>query len=176
LKQLDVSVCDHSRGEFMEIIKDGHIVANDWRHLSDDEALPEQAVTVSLLRWKNERDRLLACSVPLGLRLNSDDSLEEIADDLKYFSIIVLEFRQFTDGRSFSLARLLRERYGFNGELRARGDFLRDQMFFLSRVGVNAFEPNGSANAQELLPALQEFTVKYQAAVDVKEPLYRRRK
>jgi len=158
----------------MEIIKDGHIVANDWRHLSDDEILPEQAITVSLPRWKSEKDRLLACGVPLGLRLNSDDSLEEVADEIKHFSIIVLEFRHFTDGRSFSLARLLRDRYGFDGELRARGDFIRDQMFFLSRVGVNAFEPAGSVSLQELLPALQEFTVKYQAAADVKEPLYRR--
>jgi uncharacterized protein (DUF934 family) len=160
----------------MEIIKDGHIVANDWRHLNDDEILPEQAVTVSLPRWNSEKDRLLGCGVPLGLRLNSEDKLEEIADDLKYFSIIVLEFRQFTDGRSFSLARLLRDRYGFDGELRARGDFIRDQMFFLSRVGVNAFEPSNSSNLREMLPALQEFTVKYQAASDIKEPLYRRRK
>lgn len=160
----------------MEIIKDGQIVANDWRHLGDDEALPEQAITISLPRWKNEKDRLLSLGVPLGLRLNSDDPLEEIADDLKYFSMIVLEFRQFTDGRSFSLARLLRERYGFDGEIRARGDFIRDQMFFLTRVGVNAFEPKGSQNLQEMLSALQEFTVKYQAAADVKEPLYRRRK
>jgi uncharacterized protein (DUF934 family) len=160
----------------MEIIKDGHIVTNDWRHLGDDEVLPEQAITVSVQRWKSEKDRLLAGGVPLGLRLNSDDNLEELAADLGFFSIIVLEFRKFTDGRSFSLARLLRERYGFDRELRARGDFLRDQIFFLSRVGVNAFEPNDSANLQEMLPALQEFSVKYQAAVDVKEPLYRRRK
>ncbi|HYE35851.1 DUF934 domain-containing protein [Methylocaldum sp.] len=160
----------------MEIIKDGRIVANDWRHLADDEILPEQAVTVSLLRWKSEKDRLLACGVPIGLRLNSDNGLEDIADDLKHFAVIVLEFRHFTDGRSFSLARLLRERYGFDGELRAHGDFIRDQIFFLARVGVNAFEPTHPANLQEMLPVLQEFTVKYQAAVDVKEPLYRRRK
>jgi len=159
----------------MEIIKDGHIVANDWRHLGDDEIMPEQAITVSLLRWKSEKDRLLACGVPLGLRLNSEDKLEEVVGDLKYFSIIVLDFRHFTDGRGFSLTRLLRDRYRYGGELRARGDFIRDQMFFLSRVGVNAFEPNNSASLHEMLPALQEFTVKYQAASDIKEPLYRRR-
>jgi uncharacterized protein (DUF934 family) len=159
----------------MEVIKDGHIVANDWRHLSNDEAVPEQAVTISLPRWRSERDRLLALGVPLGLRLNSDDPIEEIVDDLRYFSLIVLEFRQFTDGRNFSLARLLRERYGFDGEIRARGDFIRDQMFYLTRVGVNAFEPKDSQNLQEMLPALKEFTVKYQAAADVKAPLHRRR-
>ncbi|CAI8942214.1 DUF934 domain-containing protein [Methylocaldum szegediense] len=158
----------------MEIIKDGQIVANDWRHLSDDEAVPEQAVTVSLSRWRNEKDRQTTFGIPLGLRLNSDDPLEEIVDDLKHFSIVVLEFRQFTDGRSFSLARLLRERYGFDGEIRARGDFIRDQMFFLTRVGVNAFEPKDAQNLQDMLPALKEFTVKYQAAVDVKVPLRRR--
>ena len=81
----------------------------------------------------------------------------------------------FTDGRAFSQARLLRDRHGYAGELRARGDFLRDQMFFLRRVGVDAFEFPEGTNLQDRLKAFEEFSVTYQAAVDNPEPLYRRR-
>jgi uncharacterized protein (DUF934 family) len=159
----------------MAIIKDGKIAGNDWRHVADDESLPESNVSVSLKRWKAEKDSLTVRNAPLGLRLNASDAPEEIADDLKHFGLIVLEMAQFADGRVFTQAALLRERYGFIGELRVRGDFLRDQMFYLARVGVNAFEFADGVNLEEMLPALGEFTVKYQAAVDVREPLYRRR-
>jgi uncharacterized protein (DUF934 family) len=160
----------------MAIIKDGRICENQWRHLGDDEALPRDGgVTVSLKRWLAEKEALLKRGAPVGLRLNSEDSPEEIADDAQHFGVIVLDFKQFTDGRGFSQARLLRERFGFEGELRARGDYIRDQVFFLSRVGIDAFEFADAQAAENALPALQEFSVKYQAAADVPEPLYRRR-
>jgi uncharacterized protein (DUF934 family) len=159
----------------MQIIKDGRIVADDWRHLADDEALAGNRVTVSAARWQAEKSTLLAAGVELGLRLRGDDPLEELADDLPSFQLVVIEFPVMADGRGFSLARLLRERYGYRGEIRARGDFIRDQMFFLARVGVNAFECGQAQDLEALLPALSEFTVRYQAAVDEPLPLYRRR-
>jgi uncharacterized protein (DUF934 family) len=160
----------------MAIIKDGKIAGNDWRHVADDAVLPEGNASVSLKRWKAEKDSLTVRNAPLAVRLTADDAPEDIADDLKRFGLIVLDMAHFADGRVFTQAALLRERYGFTGELRVRGDFLRDQMFYLARVGVNAFEFADGVNLEEMRPALGEFTVKYQASADVREPLYRRRR
>lgn len=159
----------------MQIIKDGKIVQDDWRHLADDEALPTVKFTVSLARWLAEKAALRLSGQEKGLRLWGEDPLETIADDLKHFTLVCIEFPTMGDGRGFSLARLVRERYGFTGEIRARGQFIRDQMFFLARVGVNGFEFPPDQPLEALLPALQDFTVKYQAAADEKAPLYRRR-
>jgi uncharacterized protein (DUF934 family) len=159
----------------MQIIKDKEIIEDQWQHIADDPIPPEGRITVSLNRWKAEKDRLTAREGgELGLRLSTEDSLDEIADDLKHFQLIALEFPTFTDGRTFSFARLLRERCHFQGELRAIGDFLPDQVFFLSRVGINAFEFDETADLNDALAALATFTVAYQAAAGEAEPPYRR--
>ena len=159
----------------MQIIKDGKIIDDDFRHLTEDEAPTEGRFTVSLARWQAEKESLLAAGGVLGVRLRGENKLEDIASDLPQLELIVVEFPALADGRGFSLARLLRDRYGYSGEIRARGDFIRDQVYFLARVGVNAFEPKEGTNLEALLPALTEFTVNYQAAADEKPPLYRRR-
>lgn len=159
----------------MQIIKDGKVVEDDLRHLADDEAPSGRRFTVSLKRWLKEKDQLKAAEELAGLRVDGNGSLAEIAADLPQFEIIVVEFSALADGRGFSLARLLRERHGYGGEIRARGDFIRDQVYFLARVGVNAFEPKEGVSPESLLPALTEFTVSYQAAADDARPLYRRR-
>ena len=160
----------------MVIIKNGEICQNEWRHLNDDETPPpDGGITVSLKRWQAEKAEWLARGTPIGVRLESNNAVEELAKDLGHLHLVVLGFKPFTDGRNFSVARILRERFGFEGEIRAQGEFIRDQIFFLSRVGVNAFEFTSHEAAEQALPALREFTVKYQAAADVAEPLYRRR-
>lgn len=160
----------------MAIIKDGSIVGGDeWRHVADDEALPEGNVTVSLKRWQAEKDTLAGRAAPLGLRLAAADSIESILGDLGRFGVIVFDMAHFTDGRVFTQARLLRERHGYQGELRARGDFLRDQMFFLHRMGVNAFEFPEGTDLDDRLVAFREFSVTYQTGADEPLPLYRRR-
>lgn len=159
----------------MQIIRDGKIVHDDWRHLANDEPLPAGKATISLTRWLAEKAALQSASSELGLRLRGEDSIDAIVDDLKSFGLIAIEFPTMTDGRGFSLARLLRERYGYTGEIRARGDFIRDQMFFLSRVGVNAFECHAGQDLETFLPALSEYTVTYQAAADPEQSHYRRR-
>ncbi len=121
----------------MQIIKDGIIVADDVRHLADDEAPVEGRYTVSLERWKTEKDSLAAA----GVRLRGENAVAEIAADLPLMDLVVVEFPTLADGRGFSHARLLRDRYGYTGEIRAHGGFIRDQIYFLARVGVNAFEP-----------------------------------
>jgi len=159
----------------MPIIKDGAIVADETRHLADDEAATGAVFTVSFARWQSEKENLKASGASLGVRLAGNDPVAAIAADLPHLALVVVEFPALADGRGFSIARLLRDRYGFTGEIRARGDFIRDQVYFLGRVGVNAFEPTNTSHLDALLPALTEFTVNYQAAADDKQPLYRRR-
>lgn len=160
----------------MVIRTDGRAIPDGWQQLDDRAALPASGpVTVSLARWQTERVALMARSEPVGLHLGAADAPETIADDLPHFPLIVLNFEAMSDGRLFSLARLLRERFGFAGELRARGEFIVDQMFFLKRVGVDAFEPFPSATTpEEVSAALTTFSVTYQAAADERQPLYRR--
>ncbi|MGD1877422.1 MAG: DUF934 domain-containing protein [Kiloniellaceae bacterium] len=125
----------------MPLLKDGEIVDDLWTPLPEDAALtPEGDLIVSLERWLAERDSLQSRNGRLGLRLKSDQSPAQIAEDLSHFDLIALEFPRFGDGRAYSYARLLRERYGFTGELRAVGNVLRDQLFFMLRCGFDAFE------------------------------------
>jgi uncharacterized protein (DUF934 family) len=155
----------------MQIIKNGQIVNDDIRHLADDEAPTNGRYTVSLERWLAEKDRLAAA----GLRLRGENAVADIAADLPRLAVIVLDFPALADGRGFSQARLLRDRYAYEGEVRARGGFIRDQVYFLSRVGVDSFEPAEGTDLASLLPALIEFSVNYQAAADHKEPVYLQR-
>lgn len=148
----------------MHIIKDGRIAADHWQHLTDDEPPTSHPFTVSLGRWTSQRDTLRQQSNPVGVRLGAADSPEALAGDLSDLPLIVLQFDSLRDGRSFSHARILRERLGYTGEIRARGDFIRDQMFFLSRVGVDAFEFDDDTTAARALPALKDFSAVYQPA------------
>jgi uncharacterized protein (DUF934 family) len=158
----------------MQIIKNGRVELDDWVHVADGDAVPASRFTVSFGRWLAERASLGVAGSEIGIRLAGDSSLEEIKGDLGRFALIVIEFPAMADGRGFSLARMLRGRYGYAGELRARGDYIRDQVFFLQRVGVNAFECPAGLDPADWLPALNEFTVTYQTSNDQSEPLYRR--
>ncbi len=151
----------------MPLIKDRRIVADDWRHVADGEALPaEGGVIVSLARWQAERDSLDGRNAPLGIRLKSDERPDSIAADLDRFGLVALEFPGFKDGRAYSTARLLRERYRYTGELRAVGEVLRDQLYFMLRCGFDAFEYSGATAAQEAVAAFDEMSVVYQTAAD----------
>ena len=88
---------------------------------------------------------------------------------------MALNFPIFRDGRAYSTARLLRDRYGFKGELRATGDVLRDQIFFMRRVGFDAFEVRGDRSIEDALKAFDDFKVTYQPSADESQPLWRRR-
>lgn len=159
----------------MTVIKNGQPAASVWQHLEDDEQPGATPFTVSLTRWLESGKNLAELRQPVGVRLAAADDPAALAGDTASLSLIVLDMATFTDGRAFSQARLLRDRHGYAGELRARGDFLRDQMFFLRRVGVDAFEFPEGTDLQDRLKAFEEFSVTYQAAVDNPEPLYRRR-
>jgi len=151
----------------MALIKDGIVVDDAFTTIVADEPLPEEgAVIVGLARWRASREDLVARGAPLGLRLRSDESPEEIADDLKYLALIALEFPAFRDGRAYSYARILRERYGFTGEIRAVGDVLMEQLHFMLRTGFDAFELDGPDPLAQYEAALEDFSVWYQPTGD----------
>jgi len=151
----------------MALIKDGRLAEDPWIAVEDGGPLPLAArVIVSLARWQDRREELLARKAPLGIRLASDQPPELIAEDLEHFDLVALEFPKFTDGRAYSYGRLLRERYGFTGELRAVGNVLRDQFFFMRRCGFDAFEVADAAALDGWHAAAREITVRYQPSAD----------
>ena len=160
----------------MTLIKDGNVVENCWRTVDDnDEIYGVEAVIVSLNRWQNEKEALSVSNCSLGICLNSDQHPAVIASDVGHFYLIALEFSALADGRSFSYARFLRERYGFKGELRAVGEVTQDQLFFMGRCGFDSFELSEGTNVEKSIGALTSFSVAYQPAVDNLKPAYRLR-
>jgi uncharacterized protein (DUF934 family) len=151
----------------MPLLKDGRFIADPWRHAADGEPLPEsEPATVSWKRWSSERDMLLGRNGPIGLRLANDVAPLSLAPDVERFDLIALSFPNFGDGRAFSQARLLRSRLRYKGELRATGDVLRDQLLFMRRCGIDAFELPERALAENWLAAFDEFDLFYQPAED----------
>jgi uncharacterized protein (DUF934 family) len=160
----------------MPLIKGGRLVADPWRHLDDAAPLPEgEAVTLSLQRWSSERDALYRRNGELGLRLPNDVPPTMIGGDIERFALITLMFPRFTDGRAYSQARLLRTRFAFAGELRATGDVLRDQLLFMHRCGIDAFEVSERAVAENWLAAFEDFRLFYQPAEDARPWIARQR-
>jgi uncharacterized protein (DUF934 family) len=151
----------------MPLIRATGVVDDPWLFIQDEEPLPEAgAVIVTLVRWQANRDQLTARPTPLGLRLKSDQPPSLVAGDIERFDIIALEFPKFTNGRAYSSARLLRERYGFRGELRAVGNVLRDQLAFMRRCGFDSFEIPPQVDAAAWLSSLGGISVVYQPATD----------
>lgn len=150
----------------MQIIKDKQIVEDNWTHIADDESIQDGNISVSLERWHKDKDQLVNHNGQLGIRLSPTDTAEDIADDLGHFQLIELDFPVFTDGRAFTQARLLRGRYHYNGEIRAIGSYMLDQIFYLSRVGVNAFKLENPDQLAVALATLDDFSVKYQTSVN----------
>jgi|SRR5687767_15619208 uncharacterized protein (DUF934 family) len=149
------------------IDSDGRTLSDPWRLLAEGEDIPELGpVLVPLRRWLAERDRLLARSEPVGILLQSSEGPADLPGDLRRVSLIALEFPKFTDGRPYSTARLLRERYGYAGELRATGAVLRDQLQFLRRCGFDSFEVAKREAGEAIAEAFGEISVSYQAAAD----------
>ncbi|NOS87413.1 MAG: DUF934 domain-containing protein [Methylococcaceae bacterium] len=150
----------------MQIIKDQQLTDNTWQSLSDDDQLSAGDISVSLTRWQHDKAQLLAHDGKLGIRIHPSDDVAGIADDLPKLQLIELDFPDFADGRLFSQAWLLRGRYHYQGELRATGKFMSGQVFYLSRVGVNAFAPEKAEDLPIVLANLQEFTVNYQNSIN----------
>ncbi len=150
----------------MSLIKNNEFVDNVFARVADGETPTDGAILVSLKRWQADRDALMARNAPLGLALTADQSPEALGADVHHFAVIELEFPKFRDGRGYSWARLLRQRLGYKGEIRATGDVLRDQWLFMSRCGIDAFEVRPGTRLEDFRAALNEQTVFYQPSTD----------
>ena len=151
----------------MALVKNGELVTSPFVDASGLETIPPAgAVIVSLDQWKAHRDELLKRGTELGIRLHSDQPPELVAADLPHFAVVALEFPKFRDGRAYSYARLLRERYGFKGELRAVGEVLLEQLFFMLRTGFDAFDIQSADPLKDYRTALADFSVWYQPTAD----------
>lgn len=161
----------------MKLIKHGRSAGDPWTFIPDDAPLPQGGqIIVTLARWRSDRVVLMWRSAPVGLRLRGDEEVESISADLNRFGVIALEFPTFRDGRAYSKARLLRERYGYKGELRAVGNVLRDQLLFMTRCGFDAFVVEKAEDAEAWREAIEEISVAYQPAGNDRTPaaLFRR--
>lgn len=160
----------------MALIRQGKLVEDPYTKLADDDALPVAgAVLVSLNRWQADREALLERESPVGVRLKSDESPEAIAGDLQSIALVALEFPQFRDGRAYSYARILRERYNYGGEVRAVGDVLMEQLHFMLRTGFDAFEIDSEDPLGQFEAARSDFTVWYQPTGDGRPTAIQRR-
>ncbi|MFT5718245.1 MAG: hypothetical protein ACJAWS_001908 [Oleiphilaceae bacterium] len=111
----------------------------------------------------------------VGVWLDSDEGPEELEPYLNKLNLIAINFPKFADGRGYSYARILRDRFGYEGELRAMGDILHDQMYYLKRCGFDAYAVREDKDADIVLEGLSDFSECYQASTDQKLPLFRRR-
>ena len=150
----------------MQLIKDQQIIENTWQYIADNDELKTGDISVSVARWQSDKQQLMAHDGKLGIRMSTTDSADELANDLEKFQLIELDFPDFADGRLFSQAWLLRGRYHYQGEIRAIGHYIPDQVFYLARVGVNAFSPKVAEELPDMINKLKDFTVKYQNSIN----------
>jgi uncharacterized protein (DUF934 family) len=167
----------------MALIKDRKRAIDNWQLLDaltvgEDGSLPPLPsgdLIVPAAAWGRARAQLIAREGRTGVWLGGADDPRDIAGDLQHFGVVAVRFPSFTDGRGYSIGRLLRERYGWSGELRAVGDIQRDQLFYLTRCGFNAFSLREGEDVDVALTGFDDFSERYQASVDQPLPLFRRR-
>ena len=151
----------------MALLQHGALQPNNWRFVGDDAAIPADGpVTVSLKRWQANGETLRGRNSAVGVRLKNDEQAMALGDDAHRLSLIEIEFPKFTDGRAFSQARILRDKLGYQGELRAIGTILRDQYLYMTRCGIDAVELPDDKPIDGYLAALKEFSAWYQPASD----------
>ena len=166
-----------------QLIKNQALAADTWQTLElaegeapDSVALPAGDIIFPFAVWQARKDEIIATHKRIGLLLDGDDRVEEIAGDLDYFIVIAISFPKFVDGRGYSTAALLRQRYRYQGELRAVGDVLHDQLFFMQRVGFDAYAfKDGKDAAKALASGFATFSDAYQTSTSQQLPYFRRR-
>lgn len=166
-----------------QLIQNNAISGDPWQTLvlAEDETpetltLPAGDIIFPLAVWLARKTEIISTHKRIGLLLQPDERVEDIAGDLDYFIVIAVNFPKFVDGRGYSTASLLRQRYAYQGELRAVGDVLHDQLFFMKRVGFDSFALKDGKDANNAIAAA--FTVfgdAYQGATTQPQPAFRRR-
>ena len=159
-------------------IEDGHaaVAEDSFQFVGDEDQVPASGdVVVSLARFQSEGETLMAQGRRLGVRLQPGEEVESLAYDLPRLALVELRFEKFRDGRPYSSAVLLRERYGYAGELRAVGDVLREQAQHMLRCGFDAFVPADGSSSQEWLAATRRYRHVYQSGADNRAPIFAER-
>ena len=165
-----------------QLIKHGIATTDSWQILelgegeaSETVALPDGDIIFPLAVWQARKDEIVSRPT-IGLLLQPADRVEDVAGDLASFNLIAVNFPKFVDGRGYSTAALLRQRYGYTGELRAVGDVLHDQLFFMRRVGFDSYAlKDGKSLDYAIAAGFKPFTEAYQGATDQAQPYFRRR-
>ncbi len=150
----------------MPLIKNNIVISDIYYH-ADDSAilLPDQPATVSLERWLLERQKIINSGMDIGIRLKSTQDINSIKDDLQHFAVIILNFPNFTDGRAYSQASILRQHLNYKSEIRATGDVSYDQLQNMQRSGFDAFEVSKKLDIDKFIKATNEVTFFYQSSL-----------
>ena len=158
----------HSKkGYTVPLLKQGKVADDTFVRLGEEDPLSDQGdVIVGLSRWQADRDELIQHKGALGVALAVGESPDEIEGDLEHFDLIALDFPAFSDGRAFSSARILRERHGFEGEIRAVGDVELEQLHFMSRVGFDSFLLESDDPEKDWTTAQADLDLWYQPTED----------
>lgn len=160
------------------VIVNGAVVPNTWTLVAALDPIPAAQVAdgsiLPLPVWLAVREDAAIADKRIGVWLSPSDEPGELAEDVARLPLIAVQFPAFTDGRGYSTGRLLRERYGYKGELRAIGDVGRDHLFNLFHCGFNAFEIKASQKPEEAVAGLKDFSNGYSRTAR-RAPSYRRR-
>ena len=164
-----------------KIIQGKAIVADDWSVLrlaegetADAIAVPAGKTIIPLQVWLLQRVALEQRK-DLAIWFGSAEQAKDLGDDISRFSLLAVDFPKFSDGRGYSIAHNLRTRCAYSGALRAIGDVLRDQLFYMQRVGFNEYAVRADKDINDAVKGLTDFSEKYQTSWDEKNPLFRRR-
>ena len=166
-----------------QLIKHGTAAVDTWKTLEIAEgetpesvALPTGDVIFPFAVWQARKTEIIPCHKRIGLLIQPDERVEDIAADLDYFIVIAVNFPKFVDGRGYSTASLLRQRYKYQGELRAVGDVLHDQLFYMQRVGFDSYALKDGKNVSVAIEAgFSPFSDAYQASTTQPQPHFLRR-
>jgi len=159
-----------------QVLKDHRVIEDNWIPLeASSETVPEGDVLLTYNQWQDFSEQLPTHNGSVGVIIEGNAEIEDIVEPLLNLPLIAINFPKFADGRGFSIARLLRERYNYQGEIRAVGGFIRDQLYLLSRCGFNAFKFSDDTDLSKAANSLQDFSETYQVSADEENPLFRRR-
>ena len=151
----------------MPLVRNGKIAADTFVHIADDADIPDDGdVLMTAARFMKDPEALAASKNPTGVIWPNNRDLDELVPYLDRLAVVALVFPTFRDGRAYSQARLLRERYKFRAELRATGQVLRDQFVFMLRAGFDSFEVVKQADAEAFASTARRYTVFYQPTGD----------
>ncbi len=164
-----------------KLISKDAVMDNPWTVMTTStgpeilQSVPGKNFIVPLQFWKLYQEELSNYDGAIAVWIDSNEQPGQIADDLHSLPLIALNFPAFSDGRSYTNARELRQKYGYKGEIRAVGDVLRDQLYYMGQCGFDTFEIRHDQDAELCLDAFKDFKTGYQSTIAEPTPLFRRR-